>query len=355
MRPNGKHIAAEFIDCRVKILADPQKMEKLVTAAVKKSGLSLIGCTTYSFEPHGLTVVGVIGESHVAVHTYPEAAHASVDVFTCVGDPLPLYRELAARLKPKQTRVLDLLRGNPISVLERNAVRNASSAGFEVTYFAEKYLCRTQSRYQYIEIMQNKDFGRMLFLDNDLQIAESDAHIYNRAMVTPVTERLGQIKKLAILGGGDGGILHEALQQGAAHAVLIDIDGDVIDVSRKHLKKIHGDVFDDPRAKVVVGDAVKYMKKHRGFDAVISDLTMHPEHLTDLKRNQFLDTLFRNTAQAMRPGAVLSMQCCSLHDKVTQKLLGKILKKHFSDIDFRDVFIPSFCERWLFAVMRKKA
>jgi S-adenosylmethionine decarboxylase proenzyme len=355
LRPNGKHIAAEFIDCKIKTLADPQKMEKLVASAVKKSGFSLIGLTSYAYEPHGMTVVGVIGESHVAVHTYPEAGHASVDVFTCVGDPLPLYQELKKRLKPSQTRVLDLLRGNPLSVLERNAVRNSSSAGFEVTYFAEKYLYRKQSPFQYIEIMENADFGRVLFLDNDLQIAESDAHIYNQAMVGPLADRLGAMKKVAILGGGDGGILYETLRRGARHAVLIDIDGDVVDASQKHLQAIHNNSFADPRAKVVIGDALKYMKKHRGFDAVISDLTMHPEHLTDMKRKSFLDSMFCSAAQAMRPDGVLSMQCCSLHDKPTRKVLGKILKKYFRDIEYSDVFIPSFCERWLFAVMRKKA
>lgn len=354
MRPNGKHIAAEFIDCRIKTLADSQKMEKLVAAAIKKSGFSLIGITSYMFEPHGMTVLAVIGESHVAVHTYPEAGHASIDVFTCVGDPLPLYQELKKRLKPEHTRVLDLLRGNPLSALERNAVRSYSSAGFEVTYFSEQSLFRKQSPFQFIEIIQNADFGRMLFLDNDMQIAESDAHIYNHALVDPVCTRLGEMKKLAILGGGDGGILYEALRRGAHRAVLIDIDGDVIDACKKFMPGIHGNSFDDPRAKIVVGDALKYMKKHRGFDAVISDLTMHPEHLTAMKRKSFLEAIFRNAALALRPGGVFSAQCCSVHDAATRKVLAKILKKHFCDIEYADVFIPSFCERWLFAVMTRR-
>jgi len=44
----------------------------------------------------------------------------------------------------------------------------------------------------------------MLFLDNDLQIAEKDAHLYNKSMVSPLVEAGVPLHDVAILGGGDG-------------------------------------------------------------------------------------------------------------------------------------------------------
>lgn len=53
--------------------------------AVSESGATIVTETFRQFEPHGVSGVVVIAESHVAIHTWPEHGYAAVDLFTC-GD-----------------------------------------------------------------------------------------------------------------------------------------------------------------------------------------------------------------------------------------------------------------------------
>ena len=48
---------------------------------------TVLGVTEHQFDPHGVSVVVVIAESHLTIHTWPEYGYAAADVFTC-GDSL---------------------------------------------------------------------------------------------------------------------------------------------------------------------------------------------------------------------------------------------------------------------------
>ena len=89
-----------------------------------------------------------------------------------------------------------------MSVLPRIAMPEYIARGFPV-------LKELQSDYQHIVISETPEYGRMLFLDGDLQIAESD-EIYHQTMIEPLVRR-DALGKVLILGGGDGGVLKAAL------------------------------------------------------------------------------------------------------------------------------------------------
>lgn len=93
-----------------------------------------------------------------------------------------------------------------------------------------------------------------------------------------------------ILGGGDGGLLHELLKENPKFVTMVDIDGVVIDHCRMHLRGVCGSVFDKldgPNYQVIVGDAIAYMQQcaQEGtqFDFVFGDLTDLPCSLTENK------------------------------------------------------------------------
>ena len=78
-----------------------------------------------------------------------------------------------------------------------------------------------------------------------------------------------------ILGGGEGATLREVLRVPAVRrCTMVDIDGLVVDLSKKYLPEWSDGAFDDPRARVIVGDALAFMREDSDrYGVVISDLT----------------------------------------------------------------------------------
>lgn len=355
MRPLGSQLIAEFIDCTTDALNDCGKLKEILAAGIESCGMTLVGINSHEFDPVGVTVVAVIGESHVVIHTYPEARHASIDIFTCADGPASrndLLDYLKTQLSPATTRVVDLERGNPLEVKETDWITCHSACGYETRYHIEKVITSKRSKFQHIDVIENENFGRMLFLDRDLQISDSDASLYNTSLVAPIVREKIPLDRVAILGGGDGGVLTELLKHEPGSVVLVDIDGEVVETSKKHLQTICGDSFDRPNVTVKIEDANEFLARENGFDAIIYDLTMFPEALTRSERTEFLSGIFSKISKSLRPGGFVTMQCCSEFDKKTKDLLCDILSENFADVVFETTFIPSFCEKWMFASAR---
>ncbi len=355
MNPLGMQHIVEFVNCASKDLNSPNKLEDYVFEGLKYSGLNYRKIISHKFTPVGVTLLAIISESHIALHTYPEAGSVSMDVFTC-SDPrkqLKFIEYMKKKLKPELMRIAEVQRGNTIDIIDKNWIISESGTDFEIKYHIKKKLYEGKSRYQWIDVIENESFGRMLFLDRDLQIAEKDAHIYNKALTDPLKENIERFKKVAILGGGDGGILNTLLKLGTTEVTLIDIDEDVIDVSKKYLKKICGNAFNDKRAKIVNEDVNNYLPRMRQVDAIISDLTMHPESFTSLDRETYLTRLFKKIKRKIRKNGIFTMQVGSVYDEDTIKLVDNILTELFGKVEYRNVFIPSFAEEWVFAYVKK--
>jgi len=355
MNPLGMQHIVEFINCNSKDLNSPDKLEDYVFEGLKHSGLNYRKIISHKFTPVGVTLLAIISESHIALHTYPEAGSISMDVFTC-SDPrkqLKFIDYMKKKLKPEIVQLAEVQRGNTIDIIDKNWIISESGTDFEIKYHIKKKLYEGKSKYQWIDVIENESFGRMLFLDRDLQIAEKDAGVYNEALIFPLKDKIDSIKSIAILGGGDGGILNTLLKLGIPEVTLIDIDEEVINVSKKYLKKVCGKAFEDPRAKIINDDVNNYLVKMKQVDAIISDLTMHPESFTSLDRTTYLLKLFKKIKRKVRKGGTFTMQVGSVYDTDTLKLVDKILTDLFGKVKYNKVFIPSFAEEWVFAYINK--
>ena len=352
MKPLGRQIIAEFIYCSKSILNSKEKLEQALRQGIEKSGLTLVSLTGKQFHPVGVTSIAVISESHIAIHTYPEAGHASIDIFTCANGSKNMNKLLSflkGKLKPKTVRIMEVNRGNPLEVKQKDWITSFSGTGFEVKYHIDKSLLSKRTKHQQIDIIENKSFGRMMFLDKDLQITEKDARIYDANMVSPVIERKNSFKSVAILGGGDGGVLREVLKYRPGRAYLIEIDEEVINAAKKYMPSVCKNAFDNKKSNIIIDDANRFLESGHGFDAIIYDLTMHPEAITKMDRTEFLSRIFSRVKNNLNKKGIVSMQCCSEFDAETIKLLRKILPRYFRDIKYTTAFIPSFCENWVFA------
>lgn len=109
----GRHILAEYYGCDLDILNDLELLENYMREAVIESGATIIDSIFHQFNPHGISGVIVIAESHMALHTWPEYGYAAVDFFTC-GDrvnPFKAFDYMNKIMKPKKYSSKELMRG----------------------------------------------------------------------------------------------------------------------------------------------------------------------------------------------------------------------------------------------------
>ena len=117
MKTLSRHLLLELYACDLAVLDDVDAVRRAMLAATEAIGATLLSETFHRFEPQGVSGVVVIGESHLAVHTWPEAAYAAVDVFTCGDlDPKGVIAVLQAHLGAGEARTLEVLRGLPEEV-----------------------------------------------------------------------------------------------------------------------------------------------------------------------------------------------------------------------------------------------
>jgi spermidine synthase len=84
----------------------------------------------------------------------------------------------------------------------------------------------------------------------------------------------GAVRRVAIVGGGDGGALEEVLKHDVERAVMIEIDASVVELCREYLPSISGAAFEDPRHELVIADGLQFMKEtDETFDVIIIDST----------------------------------------------------------------------------------
>ena len=219
----------------------------------------------------------------------------------------------------------------------------------EYVRYNQSIVERCRSAYQHIVIAYDPSVGHLLYLDDDLQIADADT-AYNQAIISPLVNRDAYAQTL-ILGGGDGGVLRGLLDAGANRAVLVDIDGEVIELAKRYLPNLCGDAFERDGAEVIVGDAFAYLDAPESWDGIVYDLTMDPIR-QEQPRTEYIREIFSKINQRLRPGGVMSMQCCGANEPDLREQIRAGLAESFPEWDDWEANIPSFDVPWVFAWAR---
>lgn len=140
-----------------------------------------------------------------------------------------------------------------------------------------RLLHREQSPYQLIEIYDHEAFGRLLVLDGYIQASNADEFIYHEMAVhVPLLGRERESASVLVIGGGEGGILREALKHDfVTDVTMVEIDQRVIDLSNEYLG-VNGD-YNDPRTTLIVDNAANFVRKAKDsgktYDLIVLDLT----------------------------------------------------------------------------------
>lgn len=165
-----------------------------------------------------------------------------------------------------------------------------------------------KSRFQHIKIFDTVANGRVMVLDDIVQITTRDESAYAEMLThLPMFEH-GKAERVMIVGGGDLSIADEALKhKGVKEVVLVDIDERVIEVCREHFGAINAKAFKDKRLKIEVADAFEYLGRPQSknrFDLIVAD---RPDPVGPGKA-LFGETFYDRVRNALKPGGFATFQ-----------------------------------------------
>lgn len=124
----ARHLLVEYRRCATDLLDDVAAMEALLREAAAAAGATVLAAQLHRFRPQGVSGVLLIAESHLSIHTWPEAAYAAVDFYTCGDcDPRRAHDVIAARLRPASVETMLVTRGAPDGVMRVLHERGAPS------------------------------------------------------------------------------------------------------------------------------------------------------------------------------------------------------------------------------------
>ncbi len=175
-------------------------------------------------------------------------------------------------------------------------------------FLVKRELTHVRSGFQDILIFESFSHGRVMVLDGCIQITERDEFVYQEMLAHVPLLAHGDARRVLIIGAGDGGVLRRVLaHRGVTQAVMVEIDGEVIRLSKEYLPAIAGDAWSDPRAEIIVGDGIDYVMRadDASFDVIIVDST-DPIGVGEVL---FTDDFYANCARILTTRGLVVNQC----------------------------------------------
>jgi len=229
--------------------------------------------------------------------------------------------------------------------------------GDEHRFGVERVLYDGDTAFQHVLIFDSKEYGTMLVIDGETQSAEDDEYVYHEALVHPAMLAHPNPRHVLVVGGGEGATLREVLRhRSVERAVMVDIDGELVDLARQHLQDWHRGSFGDPRVELVIADGAEFLARTSDrFDVAFVDVCDYVEGtaVAQIYTPAFLASL----ASVLNSGGVAVVQGGELgrdeyHSHVA---LAKLVDGQFGAPTTYSTFIGSFWSEWSFLVVGEGA
>ena len=337
----GEHITLDIIGTTQEY--KPAFFEKIVYKIAKKAKVAILEISKHKFEPQGFTLIALLAESHMSFHTFPENNIISFDFFTC-GKVSPAVAVDIIKKEIEHKRIVKKEFNRDTISLYHDIY---SSPGLKKSYVVNNVLEDFTSKVgQHIEILDLEQFGKSLFIDNEIQVATSDEHLYSSTFVNSGLKLNKDKEKAAIIGGGDGGVARECISKGFNFIDWYELDPEVVEVCNKHLGKIGNKATEKNSVKCIWGDAFESIKKVEDdkYDKIFVDLN-DDQFCIDLAAKN-MDSLVR----ILKPNGVITAQVGSYDKKPKQvERWLDVFNKNFGNTTLDRVYIPSFDCSWNFS------
>lgn len=138
----------------------------------------------------------------------------------------------------------------------------------------KEQLLHRESQFQKIDVFDSQEFGKFFTLDGLMMVTEKDEFIYHDMIVhVPMATNPG-IKKVLVIGGGDGGSVRELTRYDRVERIdMVDIDEEVVKVCREYFPTTSCKL-DDPRVNLYFEDGLKYVRRFENeYDLIVVDST----------------------------------------------------------------------------------
>ena len=219
----------------------------------------------------------------------------------------------------------------------------------------DNHLYSGQSEFQKIDILQTVEFGKVLTLDGFVMVTEKDEFIYHE-MITHVPMATNpKIKKVLVIGAGDGGTVRELTKYQTIDQIdMVEIDKMVVDVCREYIPQTASQL-DDPRVNLYYEDGLKFVRhKENEYDFIIVDSTDPFGPGEGLFTKEF----YGNCSKALTEDGILVNQHESpfyTEDALGMQRAHQRIIGFFPICDVYQVHIPTYPSgHWLFGFASKK-
>ena len=151
----------------------------------------------------------------------------------------------------------------------------------------------------------------------------------------------GSVKRVLIIGGGDGGMLREVTKhRGIEHITMVEIDGTVVDMCKTFLPNHSNGAYDDPRLNLVIDDGMRFVATtEEKFDVIISDSTdpIGPGEVL------FSENFYQACHRCLNEGGVLVTQNGTPFMQIEEvKTTAGRLRSLFADWHFYQAAVPTY-------------
>ena len=149
---------------------------------------------------------------------------------------------------------------------------HSKEAKFSIKVLRQLY--SVQSPFQKIDILESEEFGRFFTLDGYMMVTEKDEFIYHEMIVHVAMATNLNIKRVLVIGAGDGGTVRELTRYPfIEHIDMVEIDKMVVDVCKEFLPQT-ACKLNDPRVHLYFEDGLRYIRsKENEYDLIIVDST----------------------------------------------------------------------------------
>ncbi len=209
------------------------------------------------------------------------------------------------------------------------------------SFAIDEMIYQEKTNFWDLAIFKNNRFGTVLAIDGTIQTTEADEAIYHEMLAHVPLLAHGNPLSVLIIGGGDGGTLREVLKhETVQNAVLVEIDGSVIELSKKYLPHLSQGAFEDPRTKIIIQDAAVYVKDSKEkFDVILCDSTdpIGPGKVL------FTTEFYGDCKKLLNPkGIFVNQNGVPFLQKEELTLTLENRKPHFKHVEFYLAPIPSY-------------
>jgi spermidine synthase len=208
-------------------------------------------------------------------------------------------------------------------------------------FSVDKLYFEHKTQHQHLMIFHNAMFGRVMVLDGIVQTTEKDEFIYHEMLTHVPMLAHGDVKRVLIIGGGDGGMLREVTRHASVESITqVEIDMDVIEMSKTHLPNHSQGAFEDPRLKLVINDGFDFIQSSTElFDVIIGDSTdpIGPGEVL------FSKEFYAGCQARLRAGGVLVTQNGAAFLQLEEvQTTSKHLRTVFDDSAFYSAAVPTY-------------